>query len=102
MRFLGNDLICCDILAPFEGMNKTPMTCREFVDSLGAFLDEELTSPEHIRAQEHLTSCDKCSAYRRDYEWTVELAKKSGCNSAVSSVLPEDLVRKIIAGRHRS
>jgi predicted anti-sigma-YlaC factor YlaD len=93
--------LCCDTLAPFEGMNKTPMTCREFVDSLGAFLDEELTSPEHIRVQEHLTSCDKCSAYLRDYEWTIELAKKTGCNSAVSPVLPEDLVREIIAGRRR-
>jgi anti-sigma factor RsiW len=38
------------------------MTCEEVVDSLAAFLDEELTSPEHIRAQVHLTSCDKCSA----------------------------------------
>jgi predicted anti-sigma-YlaC factor YlaD len=78
------------------------MTCEEVVDSLAAFLDEELTSPEHIRAQVHLTSCDKCSAYLRDYEWTIELAKKTGSNSAVSTVLPEDLVRKIIAGWRRS
>ena len=78
------------------------MTCEEFVDSLQAFLDDELTSPERISAQEHLTSCDKCSAYLRGYVWTIELAKKTGSNSAVSAVLPEDLVRKIIAGRRRS
>jgi anti-sigma factor RsiW len=83
-------------------MKKNPMTCEEFVDSLQAFLDDELTSPERIRAQEHLTGCDKCSAYLHGYEWTIELAKKTGSNSALSAVLPEDLVHKIMAARHRS
>jgi anti-sigma factor RsiW len=49
-------------------MKKNPMTCEEFVDSLQAFLDDELMSPERIRAQEHLSSCDKCFAYLRGYE----------------------------------
>jgi anti-sigma factor RsiW len=83
-------------------MKKNPMTCEEFVDSLQAFLDDELTSPERIRAQKHLTSCDKCSAYLRGYERTIELAKKAPSSSAVSDVLPEDLVRKIMAARRRS
>jgi predicted anti-sigma-YlaC factor YlaD len=83
-------------------MKKHPMTCEEVVDSLAVFLEDELALPDHIRAQEHLTRCDKCSAYMRHYEWTIGLAKKTGCNSAVSAVFPEDLVRKIIAGRRRS
>jgi hypothetical protein len=87
---------------PFESMKKHPMTCEEVVDSLAAFLEDELTLPDRIRTQEHLTSCDKCSAYLRDYKWTIELAKKTASSSAVSAVLPEDLVRKIIAGRRLS
>jgi anti-sigma factor RsiW len=86
-------------------MKKNPMTCEEFVDSLGAFRDGDLTSPDRIRAQEHLTSCDKCSAYLRGYERTIELAKKTrsnSSNSAVSAVLPEKLGRRIMAARRRS
>ena len=75
------------------------MTCEEFVDSLQAFLDDGLTLPGRIRAQKHLTSCDKCSDYLCGYEWTIELAKKTGSNNVVSAVLPEGLIRKIIAGR---
>jgi hypothetical protein len=45
------------------------------------------------------TSCDKCSAYLRGYERTIQLAEKTRSNSAVSAVLPENLVRKIMATR---
>ncbi|MBV8361214.1 MAG: zf-HC2 domain-containing protein [Deltaproteobacteria bacterium] len=83
-------------------MNKNSITCEEFVDSLGAFLEGELTSPDRIRAQEHLSSCDNCSAYVCGYERTVELAKKTHSNSAVSAALPEDLVRRIMTTRRRS
>jgi anti-sigma factor RsiW len=82
-------------------MKKNPMTCEEFVDSLGAFRDGDLTSADRIRAHEHLTSCDKCSAYLRGYERTIELAKKT-LSSHVSAVLPEKLVRRIMAARRRS
>jgi hypothetical protein len=82
-------------------MKKTPTTCEEFVDSLAAFRDDEQTSPERIRAQEHLTNCEKCSVYLREYERTIELAKKTVPNSAVSAVLPEILLRRITAARRR-
>ena len=83
-------------------MNKNPITCEEFVHSLGGFLEGELTSPDRIRAQEHLASCDNCSAYLSGYERTIELAKKARSSSAVSAVLPENLVRRIMAARRRS
>jgi anti-sigma factor RsiW len=92
-------------VAAFERMKKNPknpMTCAEFVDSLGAFRDGDLTSPDRIRAKEHLASCDKCSAYSRRYDRTIELAKKTLSNHDISAVLPENLVRKIMAARRRS
>ena len=82
-------------------MKQNPMTCKEFVDSLAAFLDDELTLQDRVGAQKHLTGCDKCSAYLRGYEWTIELAKKTRLNSAASAVLPENLVRKIMNARRR-
>ena len=89
-------------MATFERTKKNPMTCEEFVISLRAFRDSELTQPDRIRAQEHLTSCDKCSAYLRGYERTIELAKKTLAKRAVSAVLPENLVRRIMARRRSS
>jgi anti-sigma factor RsiW len=82
-------------------MKKNPMTCEQFVDSLAAFRDGDMTSPDRIRAQGHLASCDKCSAYLRGYERTIELAKKT-LSSRVSAVLPENLVRRIMAAQRRS
>jgi predicted anti-sigma-YlaC factor YlaD len=81
-------------------MKKHPMTCEEFVDSLAAFLEDELTLPDGIRAQKHLSSCDRCSAYLCGYERTVQLAKFAS-ESGVSPILPENLVRRIMAVRRR-
>jgi predicted anti-sigma-YlaC factor YlaD len=83
-------------------MKKNPMTCEEFVDALGAYRDGDLTSSDRIRAQEHLASCDKCSAYSRGYERAIELAKRTASDTRLSPGLPEDLVRRIIAARCRS
>jgi anti-sigma factor RsiW len=83
-------------------MKKNPMTCEEFVDSLQAFRDDELSSPDRIRAHEHLTGCEKCSAYLRGYEQTIELAKRAASDSGVSASLPENLVRRIMAVQRRS
>jgi predicted anti-sigma-YlaC factor YlaD len=83
-------------------MKKNPMTCEEFVESLAAFLDDELTLQDRVGAQKHLTGCGKCSAYLRGYKRTIELAKKTRSNSTASTVLPENLVRKIMAALSRS
>jgi PAS domain-containing protein len=78
------------------------MTCEEFVDSLRAFRDDELTSPGRIRAQAHLTDCERCYAYLRGYERTIELAKKTASDSGGPAGLPENLVRRIMVARRRS
>src|SRR5258708_33452961 len=80
-------------------MKNNPMTCERFVSSLQAFRDDELTSSDRIRAQEHLAACAKCSAYVRGYERTIELAKSSASASDDLTALPESLVRKIVTAR---
>jgi anti-sigma factor RsiW len=84
------------------GTREEPMTCRELVDSLQAFRDNELTLAERIRAREHLASCEKCSAYLRRYEQTIRFAKSTASDSADATPLPESLVRRIVAARRRS
>jgi hypothetical protein len=37
------------------------MTCQEFVDSLRALRDKELTPADRICADGHLTGCEKCA-----------------------------------------
>ena len=83
-------------------MNKNPMACKEFVDSLGAFRDGELTWPDRIRAEEHLNSCGDCSVYLRGYERTIELTKRVAGDSGFSAPFPENLVRRIMAVPRRS
>jgi len=80
-------------------MKNNPMTCEKFVASLQAFRDDELTSPDRIRAQEHLAACAKCSAYVRGYKRTIELAKSCASGSDDLAALPESMVRKIVAAR---
>jgi hypothetical protein len=85
-----------------EGMNRNPMTCKEFVNSLAAFRDDELGPGDYVPANDHLVSCDACFAYSRKYERTIKLAKESADDINLSLALPEDLVRRIIAARSRS
>jgi predicted anti-sigma-YlaC factor YlaD len=75
---------------------------RDVVDSLGAFRDGDLTSLDRIRAQKHLTVCDKCCGYLRAYEQTIQLAKSAGSENNLSAALPENLVRRIMAARRQS
>jgi len=96
----GLEIIAISV-AVVEGIKK-PMTCDEFVDSLQAFRDDELTLPERIRVQEHLVGCEKCSVYLRRYEQTIKLAKSTASDDAEAAPLPESLVRRIVAARRRS
>jgi anti-sigma factor RsiW len=85
-----------------SGIKKNLMTCEEFVDSLAAFRDDELAPADRIRVQEHLAGCGRCSAYLRQYERTIQLAKKTRSDSNLWLPLPENLVRRIMASRRRS
>ena len=89
-------------LAAFERMEEKPMTCEEFVDSLAAFRDGDMRAADRVRTQEHLASCDKCSAYLHGYERTIELAKRTASVNRLSPGLPDNLVHRIMAARRRS
>jgi len=78
------------------------MTCQEFVDSLPAYGDRELSPGGRTAADEHLAVCDQCANNARGYNRTIELAKAAFTRSSREEKLPEALVRNILAARRGS
>jgi len=40
-----------------------PLSCREFVELVTAYLEGALAPPERLRFEEHLRACEHCTAY---------------------------------------
>jgi anti-sigma factor RsiW len=76
------------------------MNCEEFRACLQAFTDNELPRAVRLRAESHLIDCEKCPTYLKGYRRTIELAKNSASDEDLS-LLPEKLVRRILAARCR-
>jgi anti-sigma factor RsiW len=49
------------------------LTCRELVELINDYLEEELTADERTRFEEHLVYCDPCVNYVGQMRRTVEL-----------------------------
>ena len=49
------------------------ITCREVVELLSDFLDDELPAPERARIEAHLSTCDGCSMILDELRETVRL-----------------------------
>jgi anti-sigma factor RsiW len=60
-------------------MSTTPrdLTCRELVDFLMAWLDDELPASERASFAAHLEECEDCVAYLRSYEATLRLERRA-------------------------
>jgi anti-sigma factor RsiW len=78
------------------------MTCRDLVEGLFAFVEDDLDRGSKDAFEGHLRSCAACRAYRRSYETTVRLLKLAFHPSPSAEVLPEPLVRAILVSRSRS
>lgn len=78
------------------------MTCREFVEFLWRYLENELSPAERTIFDEHVADCPDCIEYVRQYQDTTRMGKETvTCsNDPVPSDVPEDLVQAILkAGR---
>lgn len=81
-------------------MSRDEMTCREFVEFLMAYLDEELPGGQRRVFEGHLQDCPPCKTYLETYRETVELGRRV-CDGEVAPPedVPESLVRAILAAR---
>ncbi len=51
-----------------------PLTCREMVQLVTAYLEDELSPRDRRRFERHLRSCDGCPTYVEQMRETIRLA----------------------------
>jgi len=84
---------------------RAELTCRDFIEVIMAWLDDELDPATRAEFDEHLAECVDCANYLRAYRLTVSLGK-SACatgdpNARVPDDVPEELVQAVLAARLR-
>ncbi len=82
-------------------MIERKITCQEFVALLAEYIDGDLSAQRRSRMDAHLASCARCSAYHRSYAATIKLVNAAGAEPVGAETALPDLVRSIIAARHR-
>lgn len=77
------------------------MTCREFVEFLWRYLEDELSRAERNTFDDHIANCPHCEQYLQQYQDTVRMGKQAVVSSdaPVPSDVPEDLVQAILKAR---
>ena len=79
----------------------TDLTCREMANFLADYLDGSLSPAERHLVGKHLADCPECIAYLRSYAETIRLARQTREDDSLSDTIPDELVRAILAARHR-
>jgi predicted anti-sigma-YlaC factor YlaD len=77
------------------------MNCREFVDFLMSYLDEEIEAAPRRVFEEHMRLCPPCGVYLDTYRDTIRLGKFA-CKEDASGLpdeVPDELIRAILAAR---
>lgn len=75
------------------------LTCREFEETLDAYLDGELSSVAQRMVELHIRTCPLCKRYLRAYDKARRLAVDALTYSENKTLdtIPEDLVQAIVA-----
>ena len=78
------------------------LTCRELLEFLAAYLDDELPAETRADFERHLSLCPPCVDYLAEYRETIRLGRQS-CEpeGRVSSDVPPELVAAILSARRR-
>ncbi|MCG3122506.1 MAG: hypothetical protein GIKADHBN_00898 [Phycisphaerales bacterium] len=76
-------------------------TCREVLDFLMSYLDEELSPDQRHEFDRHLAVCPSCVNYLESYKTAVRLGKAVMVDpeQAAEEVVPESLLRAIREAR---
>jgi anti-sigma factor RsiW len=77
------------------------MTCREFIEFLWRYFDDELSPTERENFDLHVAQCPHCLQYLHSYQDTVRIGKTVLADSEepLPSEVPEELVQAILAAR---
>jgi len=77
---------------------KPYITCRQLIDFIMSYRENELSVEERAEFERHLQVCPPCQAYLATYDKTVELVRHCGGDEVPEDV-PESLVAAILAAR---
>ena len=77
------------------------MNCREFVDFLMGYLDDELPEGQKSVFEQHMADCPSCVTYLDTYRETVRIGREvcRDPEGPVPEEAPEALVQAILAAR---
>jgi len=79
---------------PTPAPGPDPMTCRDVIEFLNAYLSGELPPGRRTEFDRHLSICPPCVAYLKTYKDTIELAKASFGDP--DDPVPEDMPPKLL------
>ena len=79
------------------------ITCREFVDFLGDYLEGELGGEVRERFEAHVALCPDCVAYLASFRETVRLGRECyGPDDEPPEDAPPELVAAVLEARRRA
>ncbi len=81
------------------------ITCRELLDFLHLYLENELPPQRRVEFDRHLAVCEPCRNYIRQYEETIRLGRAAHADAedeAVPEEVPPQLVRAVLGALKRS
>lgn len=77
------------------------LTCKEVLDFLMAYIDDELSMDQRDDFEAHLRVCPSCVNYLKSYRETVRLSRESAKSSSGERMQNEDVPAELIdAVRH--
>ena len=79
------------------------ITCRELLDFLYLYLENELSEDRRVEFDRHLAVCEPCREYLRQYEETIRLGRGAYADPAapLAAGAPEELIRAVLEARQK-
>jgi anti-sigma factor RsiW len=76
------------------------LSCRELIEFLAAYLDDELPPHERAAFEAHLSLCPYCVDYLSAYRRTIHLGKRAwAADAEILEEVPAELLGAILAAR---
>lgn len=83
-------------------MTARKLSCRELIEFIAAYLDDELAPEERATFETHLSGCPYCVDYVATYRETIHLGKQAlSAEAEILEGVPTEIVDAILAARSR-